>query len=103
MEPSRDELKKSIDVKKPKKPPPPAKSASSGNRPTSWWLRLFGRPGIQLPLFHRTRKRPNGDVEETMWGPSAVQAIRWMVVLVLGLILILKNPALADALIRWIR
>jgi hypothetical protein len=91
---------------------PPEKAAESRAAPVNGgaaslplWRKLAGQPGVVLPLYQRTRTKKNGEVEDTMWGPSAVQAIRWLVVLILGGLLIWKAasiPGAAETLLKWL-
>jgi hypothetical protein len=84
-------------------PPPPQSVATAANPP--FWRKIAGQPSVQLPLYRRTRTMPNGAIEETMWGPSAVQAIRWLVVLILGAIAIWKGgdaSGAKEALLKWL-
>jgi hypothetical protein len=72
---------------------------------TPFWRKILGQPGIPLPLFHRTKTNKDGVTEEIMWGPAAVHAIRWIVTLVLGALLIWKagNTAGAmDMVLKWL-
>jgi hypothetical protein len=103
MEPSRDELKKPIEVKKSKDTPPPDDRGSPPrNKPTSWWRKLFGKKNLQLPLLHYTWTTKSGAPREIMIGPEAVKVYRLTIWFLLILILILKNPALAEALLKWV-
>jgi hypothetical protein len=84
---------------------PPAASVNGGAASLPLWRKLAGQPAVVLPLYQRTRTKKNGEIENTMWGPSAVQAIRWLVVLILGGLLIWKAasiPGAAETLLRWL-
>jgi hypothetical protein len=54
------------------------------------WRKLIGQPGITLPLYQHITTRP-GSVRETTVGACAVQIVRWIVVLILGIVLIWKG------------
>jgi hypothetical protein len=85
----------------PESPPAPANGAG----PLPLWRRPAGQPAAVLPLYQRTRTKRNGEVEDTMWGPAAVQALRWLVVLILGGLLIWKAasiPGAAETLLKWL-
>ena len=47
-----------------------------------------------LPLYKRITKKRNGDVSETMVGPNAVQGVKYIAYLILGIVLILKTGGL---------
>jgi hypothetical protein len=78
----------------------------TGTGSPTLWRKLMGQPGVPLPLYQCTTTKANGEVRETMWGPSAVQGIRWLVVLILGAmaILILKDGSAAPMLpfLKWL-
>jgi hypothetical protein len=81
-------------------PPPPAVAPCP-----PYWRKIIGQPGVPLPLFHRTWTKPNGEGGEIMWGPAAVHAIRWIVVLILGAFAILKSGSgseLTETVLKWL-
>lgn len=87
-------------IASPQDPPLPA----SRSPDPSMWRKFIGQPGVRLPLFYRIIKRPNGEIVEVMWGPTAVQLLRWVVVLILGSLTIWKGgsvPGLAEAF-KWL-
>jgi hypothetical protein len=59
------------------------------------------------PLYRRTKTKPNGETQETVWGPSAVKAMQWIVVLILGVAWAVSTkagiaPGPLETLLRWI-
>ncbi len=66
--------------------------------PRHWWR--SGRDG-KLPLFYRKKVRANGESDEISLGPCLVYLFRWIVVLIVVSILILRGGNSA-ALLRFV-
>jgi hypothetical protein len=87
--------------------PTDSETKPSGGRvtPPSRWQTMIGKPRFPLPLYQRTTRNANGEVQVTMWGPCAVHAIRWIVVLILGIGLIWKGataPVVTETLLKFL-
>jgi hypothetical protein len=88
MEPSADDVRKS----EPKSNIQAKPATEDRARSPAFWRALIGQPGVPLPLFQKTTTKMAGEeIRETLWGPAAVQIVRWIVLLILGVCLILKG------------
>jgi hypothetical protein len=88
-----------------KKKAPRSRIVPADNRPPNLPSERESRPGVPLPLYQHTTTRANGDHEERTFGPAVVQCIRWLVVLILGIVMIWKSPSTSNIVgpfLKWL-
>jgi hypothetical protein len=74
-------------------------SSRENGDPRPTWRKLLGQPMSPHPFFESTT---NGAERKILLGPSVVLAIKWIVILILGILLIFKDGSSAAPLLKWL-